>query len=105
MKEVNLILEKREKLTDSVYRLQLFGDVSAITAPGQFINLKIDGLFLRRPISVYDKDDKSVTIIFKVVGKGTEALSALPAGSSVNALTGLGNGYDLSLCGSARFFQ
>ena len=101
MKEVNLILEKREKLTDSVYRLQLFGDSSAITAPGQFINLKLDGLFLRRPISVYDKDDKSVTIIFKVVGKGTEALSALPAGSSVNALIGLGNGYDLSVCGSA----
>ena len=101
MKEVNLILGKREKLTDSVYRLQLFGDVSAITAPGQFINLKLDGLFLRRPISVYDKDDKSVTIIFKVVGKGTEALSALPAGSSVNALTGLGNGYDLSVCGCA----
>ena len=101
MKEVNLILGKREKLTDSVYRLQLFGDSSAITAPGQFINLKLDGLFLRRPISVYDKDDKSVTIIFKVVGKGTEVLSALPAGSSVNALTGLGNGYDLSVCGSA----
>ena len=77
------------------------GGVSAITLPGQFINLKIDGLFLRRPISVYDLDEKSVTVIFKVVGKGTEALSALPLGTSIDVLTGLGNGYDLSVCGNA----
>lgn len=101
MKQVQLILTEREKLTLNVYRMSLSGDVSAITAPGQFINIRIDGLFLRRPISVYDLDTDSVKLIFKVVGKGTERLAALPIGTSLDVLTGLGNGYDISLCGDA----
>lgn len=101
MKQVQLILTEREKLTANVYRICLFGDVSAITAPGQFINIRIDGLFLRRPISVYDLDSDSVKLIFKVVGKGTERLATLPSGTSLDVLTGLGNGYDISLCGDA----
>lgn len=87
------------KLTESVYKMRLEGDTSAVTAPGQFINILIDGLYLRRPISVYDCDEKSVTIIFKVVGKGTEILSELPVGTKLDVLTGLGNGYDISLSG------
>ncbi len=87
-------------LTASVYRMRLEGDVSAITSPGQFINIKIDGLFLRRPISVCDVDEKSVTILYKVVGEGTEILSKMQSGE-LDVLTGLGNGYDTSASGDA----
>ena len=86
-------------LTDSVYKMVLSGDTSAITAPGQFVNIQLDGLFLRRPISVCDYDGETLTIIYKVVGKGTEQMSAMVAGEKLDILTGLGNGYDLSLTG------
>ena len=79
-------------------RMRLEGDTTAITAPGTFVNIKLDGLFLRRPISVNDYDNESLTIIYKVVGKGTEQLSKLQSGT-LDILTGLGNGYDTSLSG------
>ncbi len=82
-------------------KMTLFGDASAITAAGQFINIKLDGLFLRRPISVYDCTADSVTIIYKIVGHGTEQMSTMAAGEKLDVLTGLGNGYDLSKSGSA----
>ena len=85
-------------LTDSVYKMRLVGDVSAITAPGQFINIKLDGLFLRRPISVCDVSDDSVTILYKVVGEGTERMSQMKEGQ-LDVLTGLGNGYDTTISG------
>lgn len=85
-------------LTDNVYKMTLSGDISAITAPGQFINIKLDGLYLRRPISVCDVDEGTVTIIYKVVGKGTEQMSRMTEGK-LDVLTGLGNGYDLALSG------
>lgn len=85
-------------LTDCVYKMVLHGDTSAITAPGQFVNMKLDGLYLRRPISVCDVDDDCLTIIYKVVGKGTEQMSKMSQGE-LDVLTGLGNGYDLSLSG------
>ncbi len=86
-------------LTDSVYRMRLEGDVACITAPGQFINIKIEGMFLRRPISVFDRDEHSVTIIYKVVGKGTEAMKNMAVGTELDVLVGLGNGYDTSVSG------
>ena len=86
-------------LTDSVMRMRLVGDTSDVTRPGQFINIKLDGLYLRRPISVYDRDDEAVTIIYKVVGKGTEQMKRMSVGESLDVLTGLGNGYDTSLSG------
>ncbi|MBE6916835.1 MAG: dihydroorotate dehydrogenase electron transfer subunit [Ruminococcaceae bacterium] len=86
-------------LTDNVYKMILSGDTSAITAPGQFVNIQLDGLFLRRPISVCDYDDTTLTIIYKVVGKGTAQMAAMTAGAKLDVLTGLGNGYDLSLSG------
>ena len=86
-------------LTDSVYKMVLAGDTSAITAAGQFVNIQLDGMFLRRPISVCDYDEKTLTIVYKVVGKGTEAMSAMTAGKKLDILTGLGNGYDLSMSG------
>ena len=85
-------------LTENVYRMRLVGDTSEITRPGQFINIKLEGKFLRRPISVCDVDENSVTIIYKVVGAGTEQMSRMRSGE-LDVLTGLGNGYDLSLAG------
>ncbi len=85
-------------LTDSIYRMVLKGDVSAVTAPGQFVNILLDGLYLRRPISVCDVGENTLTIIYKVVGKGTEQMSRMEKGS-LDVLTGLGNGYDLTVSG------
>ena len=85
-------------LTESVYKMTLKGDVSAITAPGQFVNIKLEGLYLRRPISVCDVEGDTLTIIYKVVGKGTQQLSQMQEGS-LDVLTGLGNGYDLTVAG------
>ena len=77
----------------------LAGDTSAITAAGQFINIKLEGHFLRRPISVNDVNDEEVTIIYKVLGRGTEEMTQLPAGTELDILTGLGNGYSLAEAG------
>ncbi len=85
-------------LTDSVYRMILQGDTSAITAPGQFVNIQLDGLYLRRPISVCDVSGDKLTIIYKVVGKGTKQMSQMHSGK-LDLLTGLGNGYDLTVAG------
>ncbi len=85
-------------LTDNVFRMVLRGDTSAITAPGQFVNILLDGLFLRRPISVCDVQNDLLTIIYKAVGKGTRQMSQMTAGK-LDVLTGLGNGYDLSTAG------
>ena len=86
-------------LTDSVYKMVLQGDTEAITASGQFVNIRLEGMFLRRPISVCDYDEKTLPIIYKVVGKGTDAMSAMEQGQKLDILTGLGNGYDLSPSG------
>ena len=86
------------KLTENVYRMKLKGDVSDITCEGQFINIQLDGLYLRRPISVCDKDENSVTIIYKVVGEGTEKMSKMKEGT-LDILTGLGNGYRTDVSG------
>ena len=99
MKQGNFAIIENIALTDNVYKMTLQGDVSAITAPGQFVNIKLDGLFLRRPISVCDVADDCLTIIYKAVGKGTAQMSKMKEGT-LDVLTGLGNGYDLSLSGS-----
>ncbi len=99
MKRVVLKIIDNAQIAPSVYKMTLSGDVGAITACGQFINIKLDGLYLRRPISVCDKDETSLTIIYKVVGKGTELLSEMQADDALDVLTGLGNGYDLTLSG------
>ena len=98
MKQGYFRIAENIKLCENVYKMRLVGDVSAITAPGQFINIKLDGMFLRRPISVYDRDKESVTIIYKVVGKGTEQMSKMQSGE-LDVLTGLGNGYNTELSG------
>jgi dihydroorotate dehydrogenase electron transfer subunit len=98
MKQSIFTIVSNRALTDSVYKMVLQGDTSAITAPGQFVNIKLEGMFLRRPISVCDVEGDKLTIIYKVVGKGTEAMSHMNAGE-LDILTGLGNGYDLTVSG------
>ena len=88
-------------LTSSVYKMVLRGDTSAITAPGQFVNIRLEGKFLRRPISVCDYDAETLTLVYKVVGSGTEQMAAMKAGETLDILTGLGNGYDLTPAGDA----
>ena len=99
MKQGIYTIASNRALTADVFEMRLLGDTSAITAPGQFINIKLDGLFLRRPISVCDWDSESITIIYKVVGKGTAAMSRMGEGGKLDILTGLGNGFDVSKCG------
>ncbi len=77
----------------------LSGDTSHITRPGQFVNIKLSGFFLRRPISVCDRDDGKLKIIYKVVGEGTEYMATLGEGATLDILTGLGNGYNTEICG------
>ena len=92
-------IQYNQQLTADVWEMRLEGDTGAITAPGQFINIRLDGLFLRRPISVCDWDGQGITIIYKVVGKGTAALGGMEQGQELDVLCGLGNGFDVSRCG------
>ncbi|MBQ7801070.1 MAG: dihydroorotate dehydrogenase electron transfer subunit [Oscillospiraceae bacterium] len=99
MKQSIFEITENVALTKDVYRMKLAGDTSAITAPGQFVNILLEGRFLRRPISVCDWEDGILTIVYKVVGHGTEQMSEMSAGEKLDILTGLGNGYDMTLCG------
>lgn len=115
MKKVTLKIKENKKIAAGIWKMVLAGDISAIKKPGQFINIKLDGFYLRRPISVCDinrseENDRcfdntdansSVTIIYKIFGGGTECMTSLPVGKELDVLTGLGNGYDLSVCGTA----
>ena len=92
-------VRENTQLTETVYKMILKGDTSAITTPGQFINIQLDGFYLRRPISVCDWDENTVTIIYKVVGKGTAYMATLQAGAALDVLSGLGNGFDCALSG------
>ncbi len=87
------------QLAPSVYRMELSGDTSSLTKSGQFINLKIDGLYLRRPISVCDYNDDTITVIYKVVGEGTDIMAKAKAGDTFDILVGLGNGFDTDKSG------
>ena len=92
-------IKENKKIAFNVYKMILEGDTSYITKPGQFINIEIDGFYLRRPISVCDWDEKTITIIYKVVGDGTEKLSTYKTGEILDILTGLGNGFDITKSG------
>ncbi|MBO5051369.1 MAG: dihydroorotate dehydrogenase electron transfer subunit [Clostridia bacterium] len=96
MKQGIFTITENIPLTQTVYRMRLAGDTAAITAPGQFVNIKLEGYYLRRPISVCDCTPGELTILYKVVGHGTETMAHMAAGQQLDLLTGLGNGYDLS---------
>jgi len=88
-------------LTENVMLMKLKGDASSIVRPGQFVNVKLDGLYLRRPISVCDRTENELTLIYKVVGKGTEKMQAMKGGEELDLLLGLGNGYDMDNAGDS----
>ena len=99
MKQSIFTIVSNEALTDVVYKMVLEGDTSAITNCGQFVDLRLPEKYLRRPISVCDYDEETLTLIYKVVGSGTEIMASLPVGTKLDVLTGLGNGYDTTLSG------
>lgn len=96
MKRQLLKIDHLKKIQNGIYAMTLTGDCSEISAPGQFINIKLDGFYLRRPISIYSYGPDFLTIIFKVVGEGTKALSQMQKGDCLDVLLPLGNGFDIS---------
>ena len=100
MKDIVFELRSSEKIAKNTYKWILSGDIEGIR-PGQFVNIKLDGFYLRRPISVCDVNGDELTIIYKVVGRGTEKMAEMSIGEKLLVLTGLGNGYDLTKSGDA----
>jgi len=101
MKQTIFEIIENSEIAEGIYLLRMQGDTSDITAPGQFVNLKLNGYYLRRPISVCDWSDNELVLIYKVLGHGTEAMTAYEAGTRLDILTGLGNGFDVSKSGDA----
>ena len=101
MKQGLFTISEHRPLTENVMELRLRGDASAVTVPGQFVNIRLDGRFLRRPISVCDRAGDTLTLIYKIVGGGTRQMAQMRAGQQLDLLTGLGNGFDPSLAGDA----
>ncbi len=99
MKEEIFKINSNVLIAENTYEMELLGDTGEIVRPGQFVNIKLDGFFLRRPISVCDTEEGRMTLIYKAVGEGTELMTKLAPGTRLNILTGLGNGFDLSLSG------
>ena len=99
MKQSIFTVTENRKIASAVYEMTLSGDTSAVTAPGQFVNIRLDGFFLRRPISVCDCESGTLRLIYKVVGNGTQAMSKLQNGTELDVLTGLGNGYNTGKSG------
>ena len=95
MQRVVLTVTKNEALTPLIYEMHLAGDVSGVTRAGQFVEIALDGLYLRRPISVCNYEEGELTLIYKVVGKGTDLMSQMAEGTQLDVLTGLGNGFDV----------
>lgn len=101
MKQSIFKITSNEKIARDIFKMTLAGDTSAITAPGQFVNIKLNGLFLRRPISVCDCVGDNLTLIYKTVGHGTEQMSRMENGDELDLLTGLGNGYNTKKSGGS----
>ncbi|MBR3641061.1 MAG: dihydroorotate dehydrogenase electron transfer subunit [Oscillibacter sp.] len=99
MREIVFEITENAPIAAGVYRMSLRGDARDITRPGQFVNIRLDGFFLRRPISVCDRSENSLTLIYKILGRGTEAMSRMRAGETLDVLSGLGNGYDTAASG------
>lgn len=99
MKQSKFEIINNDNIAKDIWRMVLAGDTSAITAAGQFINIKLEGHFLRRPITVNDVNEEEVTIIYKVLGHGTKEMTELPVGTELDILTGLGNGYSIEEAG------
>ena len=97
--EQSFLVVDNEKIAKDIYKMRLLGNTEAITNPGQFVNIRLEGKYLRRPISVCDWTDASLALIYKVVGQGTEQMSQMKRNETLNVLVGLGNGFDTAKCG------
>lgn len=95
-KQAVYTIQENTPIAKDVYRLRLAGPTGTLTAPGQFVNILLDGFYLRRPISVCDWDDEGMTLIYKILGEGTTKLAEYPVGKKLDLLTGLGNGFDVA---------
>ncbi|MBR5641708.1 MAG: dihydroorotate dehydrogenase electron transfer subunit [Firmicutes bacterium] len=93
MKQSVFVIKENRRIAEGIWKMVLAGDGTAVTAPGQFIDIKLDGRFLRRPISVHDADEGSITIIYKVLGHGTDDMTRYKPGKQLDVLAGLGNGF------------
>ena len=100
MKQVIFSIKENKEIAKNTYKMVLSGDTSGIGGCGQFVNIALEGLYLRRPISVFDCEAGLLSIIYKVVGKGTAQMAKMSAGETLDVLTGLGNGYDLTKAGN-----
>ena len=101
MQDTIFTIIENKIIAKDVYKMLLRGDTSAVGNAGEFVNIQLEGFYLRRPISVCDVEGDVLTLIYKVVGKGTEVMSKMPEGTDLQVMTGLGNGYDLSLSGDS----
>ena len=101
MKKDLYTITSNKKIAKNVYEMKLAGDTEEIAAPGQFVNIAVEGSFLRRPISVCDRNERGFTIVYKTVGRGTKKMSSMKEGEVLDILVGLGNGYDISACGQS----
>lgn len=101
MKRQLLKVDHIREMQKNIFVMTLVGDCSEVSAPGQFVNIKLDGFYLRRPISIYSYDKSFITIIFKIAGQGTLALSKAKKGDIFDVLMPLGNGFDIE-CGSSK---
>ncbi len=99
MKQTVFEIKSNRQIAKNTFEMVLAGDTSALTAPGQFVNIQLDGYFLRRPISVCDYKEGELVLIYKAVGKGTEKMSKMGAGETLDILVGLGNGFDTGKSG------
>lgn len=101
MTETVFTVKENVCLAGNVWKMTLSGNTDAITTPGQFVNIQLDGMYLRRPISVCDAENGTLTLVYRTVGKGTEAMAEMKTGDSFSALTGLGNGFDTDKSGAS----
>lgn len=90
-----LKITSNRQLAPSIYEMRLEGDTSAISSAGQFVEISLEGFFLRRPISVCDYSGDSLTLVYKCVGRGTRVMSDLQTGTVLDVLCGLGNGFNV----------
>ena len=99
MKQGIFEIRENRSLARGIWCMTLEGDTSAVTAPGQFVNIRLEGRFLRRPISVCDWGEGELTLIYKVLGAGTAEMTGFAPGRTLDLLTGLGNGFDPAVGG------
>ena len=97
MEKVILQISSNTQVGKDIYLMRLEGDLSSITNPGEFVEVKLDDYYLRRPISVCDFSSTNLDLLYKVLGRGTKDMFSLEVGTKLDVIVNLGNGFDTSL--------